>query len=886
MRTLPRASGKDSLDTLATRQTTHARVRNQLGVETKVGAVRLNLLADERAELTRGKSLLHINIGNHLLVRGQKLVTGQPGVVSRHHGNPTLVLHANVLTKGERALILVRVLELSAAVDANDATLSALNSENLVHGLLIILGDDLVGTVHGLTILASLETPLDILGRSLVQVIINVGESVLLDVGNADVLVLVDLTLGGNKFTGKNIDQGRLASTVGTNDGNTALECDVGDLGLGGSGVLEGHLGGTENSLGLGLDTLKETGLGERELNLGGTELVVGLGRGNTLDKLHQVAPVALELVALVVDNVLADVVKEARVVGDNDGSARGVNQVLLEPLDILDIQMVGWLVKQENIGSFENGTTQGELHLPTTGKGRDLTLDHLLGEAKLVETGLDFSLAGLDTGFGKLLHGPVNGSHFSILRVQVVLDEDGLDFALLGETLNLLVVDGTHEGRLARTIGTAKTVALTTLETEVSLVEQNLGTVGKREGAVAEILTLVIIWLTLGLGSGSGRGLLADGVDNGLGIVNAGDDGNVGLEVLDPDAELKLLLIDELASDSGNVLGNGAHLGKVVAVLGSEDVLDLGKDDVEGTVILGLGDDTVLDVTDTGKGVERLLGLFTGLGVSQVVVVLLETGHHLGQEGSNNVGVVDELAHVVDNDGGFTLDGSLTLGKTTVEKGNHKGKSRFLDLGDKGGGTEQVNSLRDIFRLGDTLDELGNEALNILVDDELAELLHGLVGAILDLLLGVPHGLGNDGNELRDADGELSGRAGHESVNEVESGHLLSPLLGVADRLHDGDKGGLDSVGVDGTSNGKNSSAGGVLDSGGLVTDGGKKGREKDNKVGLDVSGNLGVRGNGLNGNGSLFTGGSILFVGEALGDVVNDPVKCLLAMRTERNT
>ena len=67
-----------------------------------------------------------------------------------------------------------------------------------------------------------------------------------------------------------------------------------------------------------------------------------------------------------------------------------------------------------------------------------------------------------------------------SIGGVKIVLDVDGLDFVLLGETLNLLVVDGTHKGGLAGTVGTAKTVTLTTLETEMSLVKQNLGTVAK----------------------------------------------------------------------------------------------------------------------------------------------------------------------------------------------------------------------------------------------------------------------------------------------------------------------------------------------------------------------------------------------------------------------
>ncbi|CEI62809.1 unnamed protein product [Fusarium venenatum] len=878
MGSLPRASSQDSLDTLTTGQTTHTRVRNKLSVETEVGAVRLNLLSDQRSELTRGKGLLHINISNHLLVRSQKFVSGQPGVVSSHHGNPSLVLHANVLTEGERTLVLVRVLELSSAVDTNDTSLATLNAEDLVHGLLISLGDDLVGTVHGLTILTSLESPLDVLGRSLVEVVIDVSESVLLNVGDTDVLVLVDLTLGRDELTSEDVDQSRLASTIGTNNGNTrsqrTLEGDVADLGLGGTGVLEGHVGGTENGLGLGLDTLKETGLGEAELDLGLAKLVVGLSRGVAGDESSQVTLVTLELESLVVNDVLADVVKETRVVRDDDRSASRVLEVLLEPLNVLHIQMVGRLVKQQNIGSLKDGTAQGKLHLPTTREGADLTLNHLIGEAELVELLLDISLGGCDTSLLKLLHGPVDGGHLSISGVQVVLDEDSLDLVLLGETLDLLVVDSAHEGGLSGTVGTAKTVALTTLETEMSLVKKNLGTVGKREGTVAEILTLLFISLTLSLGDSAGKSGLADGLDDGLGVVNTRNDRDVSLQVVDPDHGLNLLLINELACNGRDVLGDGTHLLNVVGELGGESSSDLGLDNVDGTREGGLRDDTVLDVTNTGEGVKSLLGLLTGLGISQVVVVLLETWHHLGQERSDNVGIVDELAHVVNDNSGLSLDSGITLSQTTIQKRDHEGERGLLDLSNESGGTEQVNGLRDVLGLGDTLDELRNETLNILVDNQLAKLLHGLVSTLLDLLLGVPHGLGDDRDEFRNTVGELSRGVLDEVLDEVKSGHLFGPLLGTSDGLHDVRKGSLDSVGVDAASNGEDSTLGGILDSGDLVANGGKDSGEEDNEVRLDGSGDLGVRSDSLDGNASLLTGGGVLLVGELLLQALDNTV------------
>ncbi|ROV98021.1 hypothetical protein VMCG_07082 [Cytospora schulzeri] len=879
---LPRASSQDNLDTLTTRQTLHARVGNQLIVETEVAAVSLNLLTDKRTELTRGESLLHVHIGDQLLVRSQQLGTGQPLVVGGHHRHLTLVLLARVLNQSERALVLVRVLELSTGVNADNTTLSTLDLEDLLGGKLIILGDDLVGTVHSLTILTSLETPLDVLGWGQLQVVVDVGESVLLNVGDTDVLVGPNLTLGGDELTGQDVDEGGLASTVGANDGNTgaerALESDVLDLGLGGTRVLEGHPAGTQNSLGLGLDTLQETGLGEGELDLGGTELEVGLGLGVLLDELGQVALVGLQLeVTLVVDDVLADAVEETRVVRHDDGSAVRVLKVVLEPLHVLDVQVVGRLVKQQDIGVLEDGTAQSELHLPTTRQRGNLAVGHGIGEAELVETATDLSLGDNNLGLLQLLHGPLNSGHLSVGSVQVVLNEHGLDLALLGETLDLLVVDSTHEGGLSGTVGTAETVTTATLETETGAVEQNLGTVGERELTLAEVLVLVILVFLGGLSLGNARGgLLAQSLNDALSVVIANKDSDVGLELGSPRPGVGLLLVDQLTSNGGDVLKDRGELvlGDSL-VLARQNVLEVGQDDLDLTVVGGLGDLAVLDVTNTVDGLESLLSLATSLGISQVLVVLLQTGQHLGQERSNNVGVVDKLAHVVNNDSRLSLDGSLTLGKTTVEKRNHEGQGRLLDLGDESGSTEQVNSLGDVLGLSDTLDQLGNEPLNILVGNEGAKLLHGLVCALLDLLLGVPHGLGNDGQQVDDTEGGLD-RAGLDKlVEDVEDEHLLLPLLGISQRLVEGTNNVLDGVGVDGLSDGHTSTESGGLDGGDLVTGSGQDRGQQNDEEGLDVGGNLGVTGNSLDGAQGLLADSGILLVGQLLLQALDGPAR-----------
>ena len=164
------------------------------------------------------------------------------------------------------------------------------------------------------------------LGRSLLQVVVDMGESVLIDVGDMDVLVSVNITPGWDQFTSKDVDQGGLSGTVGANDGNTgserAQEGNVANLGLGGTGVLEAHVGGTNDGLGLSLDTLEVARFGEFEVDLEGTKLIVRPSGRNILCKGFEVTPVMLKLEALVADDMLNNIIKEAGIVRDDDGGS------------------------------------------------------------------------------------------------------------------------------------------------------------------------------------------------------------------------------------------------------------------------------------------------------------------------------------------------------------------------------------------------------------------------------------------------------------------------------------------------------------------------------------------------------------------------------------
>src|ERR1700743_3116813 len=97
---------------------------------------------------------------------------------------------------------------------------------------------------------------------------------------------------------------------------------------------------------------------------------------------------------------------------------------------------------------------------------------------------------------------------------------------------------------------------------------------------------------------------------------------------------------------------------------------------------------------------VQTLFGLLAGFRISHVLIVFRERRHQLRQEGRNDLRILDKLAHVVNNDSRLSLDSSLTLGQTTLQKRNHDGQSWLVNIGDKSGGAKQVDSLGDVLGL------------------------------------------------------------------------------------------------------------------------------------------------------------------------------------------
>jgi hypothetical protein len=290
-------------------------------------------------------------------------------------------------------------------------------------------------------------------------VLLDVVESVLSNVSNTKVGVLPYITAGGLNLTSKDLDEGGLTSSVGTQNGDTgvqgALKGNALDSRLGGVGILVSGFHHLENGSVLGLDTFQKSGLRELEGQFSVLETVVGLCLWLDLDELGQVTLVGLELSVFVVDDVCAHVIEETRVVGHDDSSdVFEGGEVFGQPGDVGHIEMVSGFIEKENVGIHQHGTSKLKLHLPTTGQGTDGHLLFLRVETDRFEGGDDaFAVLALE---GLIPGNEIEDTLGGIRCLQVVLDEHGLKNIGSGESVELSVGNSSHEGGFTGTIGTA----------------------------------------------------------------------------------------------------------------------------------------------------------------------------------------------------------------------------------------------------------------------------------------------------------------------------------------------------------------------------------------------------------------------------------------------
>mmetsp|Transcript_30858 Transcript_30858/g.106684 ORF Transcript_30858/g.106684 Transcript_30858/m.106684 type:complete len:501 (-) Transcript_30858:484-1986(-) len=497
MRAEPHRGADDALDLLAAREVLHLAVGAKLLLEAKVVQVGLDARRRQRLDVA--------GLGGDAVVDGlhelEEAVHLEDDV---GHIQVLLVVHGRAIRVGPLDLVFVIAVARAAAHEHLDAAhaahgdvapgrlLARLERLHLVEDDLALargvarlvqlrrqllevddegllqLGLLLVGhlcSLHGLLLLvqAAREAPLDVVDGRHLQVLLNVVEGVLRHVGDAAILVAVDLGAArvGLGLADEALDQRRLAGAVGADARDArrlrALHGDVDERGLIAARVREREVLGLDDGLGLGLDALERARHGEGKLHLRVVDGEVGLGHGALLHKGVEVARVALEAHVLVVDDVGEHLVQELGVVRDDNRRhvlTRRAREEIDQPGLLLHVEVVRRLVEEEQVGVEEHGARQRELHLPAAAEVADGLHDELLGELHLQELLED--LVAAERRQDGLLQAKVERRRRGVRAVNVVVHEAGAELHQLlgaGEARERARRDGAHERRLAAAV-------------------------------------------------------------------------------------------------------------------------------------------------------------------------------------------------------------------------------------------------------------------------------------------------------------------------------------------------------------------------------------------------------------------------------------------------
>ena len=194
-------------------------MRHKFRLQAKVGKVLLDLPAHERAKETKSLSLPSINLEDFLRTRGSNPSVIEVVTEARESnlletafdefisGHPDILRGAEVL---ETNFIFVGLLQLLATEDLVDEPLLTLHHDksSVFHPLLLLGSDLSAGLCHIFQVLSSLIAPQHVLEWRLVEMVVDVMESVLGDVADNQVGMFPDLpTLVGFHVTIEKLDE-------------------------------------------------------------------------------------------------------------------------------------------------------------------------------------------------------------------------------------------------------------------------------------------------------------------------------------------------------------------------------------------------------------------------------------------------------------------------------------------------------------------------------------------------------------------------------------------------------------------------------------------------------------------------------------------------------
>mmetsp|Transcript_42170 Transcript_42170/g.51201 ORF Transcript_42170/g.51201 Transcript_42170/m.51201 type:complete len:604 (-) Transcript_42170:85-1896(-) len=449
---------------------------------------------------------------------------------------------------------------------------------------------------------------------------------------------------------------------------------------------------------------------------------------------------------------------------------------------------MVSRLVKQQNVSLAEHGTTQSKLHLPASREGGDGSLKHLISEAQVQQSGPHRVLRHLVSLQHRVIHNELNSVHLGLVTLDVVLNILGAHLLRAWETLDLAIGDSLHQGGLTTAVVAAETITLTTLEPHGGVVDKDHGTICKREVAVADILTLLIISdVHLLLGLVRCMCLLQENRHTLLGIgIRGHDAAHVRHHLLLPVTQLEVLGQDGVSAQGGNVvnvlLGTSGQEGGVVSLRAALN-LNHGSGQLSNELSAQSGNRVwgtlfwLLATSSSKEGLVTTSSNTTALRIRHLVHGILQERQQLGDEGLGIHGILNQLAHVVNNDSRLTLDGNLGLTvEPTQQERSHNGQHRCLNLLHEGGTSQLVHALWDAINVNNAGNKGGDEGFNINVADNSAHGLHGGVSSSLHLSLHVNHDLRQLGNNIRKHGSHLLGGPLSELVKGGKSTNLCLP--------------------------------------------------------------------------------------------------------------
>ena len=215
------------------------------------------------------------------------------------------------------------------------------------------------------------------------------------------------------------------------------------------------------------------------------------------------VAAVAVELAVSDLEHALADGIQEFAVMGDGHDRAAIVGEVVLEPSQRFQIQMIRRLIEHQEIGFHDQKSGKVCAHDPSSAQGARRLVDIRISESQTVEDSLGFDREAVAVKLGKtgvglvmdrvvlarmitqqtadFLHGAgsVGGQFQHGLipgRGALLGKESDADIPLQGNgsrVRGILPQDQGEQGRFSRPVGSDQSDAVSTVDLQGGILEQ-----------------------------------------------------------------------------------------------------------------------------------------------------------------------------------------------------------------------------------------------------------------------------------------------------------------------------------------------------------------------------------------------------------------------------